>query len=352
MHRIATVVCAFALSLLLIAPSAHAQTPGSYDPQDLEDLDNLSRALQVMGTEYASRYVQPVSDALGSGLNAGLFRTAEVGGGLFPLVDIYVGVSVSGALMAHSDKTFFTDFEETLSGPNGQPLTLRFENPQGTAPTAFGNTDPPTNRLIIEDEQGNRVGDTLLPPGLVDTPVAPLIIPQVGIGSLFGTDVQLRYLPETRLYKYGTVGLFGVAVRHSLSQYIPLSPLSLSVQGAWNQASMNTRSFNTSGSLSFDEVIDASGWAFNLQASKSLPVLPVTFYGGLQYETFDVAYTYAFDPDQRGGFDPITLEVDQEASNSFRGLAGVSLTLAVVRVNVDYALSANDAVTFGLGFKL
>ena len=351
MRRIATAVCALTLSLLLVAPTSSAQTPGSYDPQDLEDLDNLSRALQVVGTEYANRYVQPVSDALGSGLNAGLFRTAEVGGGIFPLVDIYVGVSVSGALMAHSDKVFPTDFQETLSGPGGQQLTLRFQNPQGTAPTAFGNTEPPANQLIIEDEQGNEVSTTL-PPGLVDTPVAPLVIPQVGIGSLFGTDVQLRYLPETRLYKYGTVGLFGVAVRHSLSQYIPLSPLSLSVQGAWNRASMNTRSFNTSGSLSFDEVIDASGWAFNVQASKSLPVLPVTFYGGLQYETFDVAYTYAFDPDQSGSFNPITLEVDQDASNRFRGLAGVSLTLAVVRVNIDYALSANDAVTFGLGFKL
>jgi hypothetical protein len=104
------------------------------------------------------------------------------------------------------------------------------------------------------------------------------------------------------------------------------------------------------------DVLDASGWAFNLQGSKSLPVLPVTFYGGLQYETFDVSYSYIFDPASTDGGSfidgPVEVNLDQSAANKFRGLAGVSVTLAMVRLNVDYALAANDAITFGLGVKL
>ena len=351
MRRIGTVFCSLLLSALLLAPTTRAQP----NPQDLESLDELSSALQVLGSQYADRYVQPVSDALGSGMHAGLFRTAEVGGGIFPVLDVYVGVSVSGALMASSDKSFSPNFQETIQSSTGETLTLEVVGQADRLPTAFGSTEPPNARLSIKGPNGNEVGSALLPPGLVDTPIAPLIVPQVGIGSLLGTDVQLRYLPETRLYQYGTVGLFGVAVRHSLTQYIPASPLSISVQGAWNSATLGTTAIQA-GNTEVSDVLDAQGWAFNLQASKSLPLLPVTFYGGLQYEKFNTEYSYVFDPSGTadGSFqaDPIELSLDQEATNTFRGLAGVSITLAVVRLNVDYAIAANDALTFGLGVKL
>jgi len=180
-----------------------------------------------------------------------------------------------------------------------------------------------------------------LPPGAVDTPVAPLIIPQAGVGTAFGTDVMVRYLPETRLKGYGTIGVFGIGVRHSLSQYIPMSPVDLAVQGVYNAISLKNQ--NVQG-----DVLDASGYAFNLQASKSLPVLPVTFYGGLQYETFTSEYAYEVDL----GGEPLDVTLDQDATNSVRGLAGVSVTLAVVRLNVDYSLSANDVITVGLGVQI
>jgi hypothetical protein len=364
MRRTVTRICLLLLFALPLATTANAQSPP--DPKDLESLDELSTALQVMGNRYADQYVQPLTDAMGSGMNAGLFRTAEVGGGILPGIDLYLGVSVSGALMASSNQSFTPgpNFEETIDGPGGQTLTLSIEpqdNSSGnlTLPTAFGDTEPPRADLIVEDGNGNR-WTANLPPGLVETPIAPLLVPQAGIGSLFGTDLQVRYLPETRLYQYGTVGLFGVAVRHSISQYIPLFPMSLSVQGAYNEMSLGTRTLQTDrGEVS--DVLDASGWAFNLQGSKSLPVLPVTFYGGLQYENFDVDYSYVFTPANTGGFesrgatdelDSFELSLSQSAANKFRGLAGVSVTLAMVRLNVDYALAANDAITFGLGVKL
>ena len=361
MHRTVTRICLLLVFVLPLATTANAQLPEDpKNPQDLESLDELSAALQVMGDRYADLYTQPITDAMGSGMNAGLFRTAEVGGGILPGIDLYLGVSVSGALMASSDKAFSANFREEIEGPLGEKTyTLRVEGDTESLPTAFGDTAPPDARLVIESD-GKKLGEALLPPGLVDTPVAPLLVPQAGIGSLFGTDLQVRYLPETRIYEYGTVGLFGVAVRHSISQYIPLFPMSLSVQGAYNEMSLGTTTVATkAGDVS--DVFDASGWAFNLQGSKSLPVLPVTFYGGLQYETFDVEYSYVFDPATSGGFtsetesstpDPLEISLDQSAANKFRGLAGVSVTLAMVRLNVDYALAANDAITFGLGVKL
>ena len=63
-------------------------------PARAQDSDELGDALSSIGQTYADSYTQPVTDALGADLNAGLFRTAEVGGeGVIPVVGVYVGVA-------------------------------------------------------------------------------------------------------------------------------------------------------------------------------------------------------------------------------------------------------------------
>lgn len=329
-------VLCVAISVLAVRPATAQQAP--INPGDLDD---LSEALRAATGNYADAYVQPVTDAFGAGMNSALFRTADAGGGILPMIDIYVGVSVTGTLMASSDRTFIPE-GETIS-LNGQTVDVRYTD-GGAVPTAFGSTDTPATQLELVAPDGSVIGTSRLPSGVVDTPVAPLLIPQLGVGTAFGTDVMLRYLPRTRIKAYGTVGVFGVGVRHSISQYIPMSPFDLAVQGAYNSVSLEDR--NIEG-----DVLDASGWAFNLQASKSLPVVPVTFYGGLQYETFSSEYAYEFNPSSET-IDPVQFSLDQSSSNRVRGLAGVTITLAVVRINVDYSLSANDVVTAGIGVQL
>jgi hypothetical protein len=179
-----------------------------------------------------------------------------------------------------------------------------------------------------------------LPPALLNTSIAPIAVPQVGVGTVFGTDAQLRYLPETDISDYGSVSVFGLAVRHSLSQYIPLSPVAIAVQGSW-------QSVGLSGTQQGD-ILEATGWALNAQVSRSVPVLPVTFYGGLQYEKFTVDVDYTFQTS--AGTSDISLS--QEAQNNVRALAGVSISLLVARLNVDYALGANNVVSAGLGVTL
>jgi hypothetical protein len=299
---------------------------------------NLGEALQSVGSEYAANYTQPVTDALGADLNAGLFRTAEVGGGgLVPLVDVYVGVAVPGALTAGSAESFRLS-DETLG--NG----LRIDYPDRPLPTAFGDGDLDPGRAVVT-QNGRPVGSVELPSALVSTPIAPLVIPQVGVGTVLGTDAQVRYLPETSISDYGSVSITGVAVRHSISQYIPLSPVSVAVQGSWQNISLSD---------SANEVLTATGWAVNAQVSKTLPLFPLTFYGGLQYESFGVEVDYTFDEFSGAavGAEPVPISFEQDAQNRVRGLAGVSLTLALLRVNVDYAISGNNTVSAGVGIVL
>ncbi len=313
--------------------------PGSSQAQNSDD---LAGAVSTIGQQYAENYTQPVTDALGANMNAGLFRTAEVGGeGIIPVVDVYVGVAGMGAFTAGSPKSFRLS-NDVIETENGRQL--RIEYPNTDLPTAFGENQSPGSADIIDEQTGMKIDEVPLPSSLINTPIAPLAIPQIGAGTVLGTDAQLRFLPKTSISDYGSVSMFGLSVRHSISQYIPLSPVNLAVQGTWQSLSLA----GSDDSANADEILDASGWALNAQVSKSVPVAPITFYGGLQYEQFGVDVDYTFTTNGQTS----TVTFDQDASNSVRALAGVSVTLAVVQLNVDYALSANNTVTAGLGITL
>jgi hypothetical protein len=352
-HRSTVFGLALLLSIVLVPSSASAQAP----PQD--DLSDLGNALQTISEGYADNYVQPITNTFGAGVNAGLFRSADVGNGLIPgfPLNVYLGVNVSGPLTSSLNETF-TPFgggtEEFTVQQNGTPRTFVADyTGTGDVPTVFGETEPPNGRLVIRDKQtGAIVADARAPQGLLDTPIAPLIIPQLGVGSVFGTDVQVRYFPKSELSfagsSYGTVGVLGLAVRHDIDQWFPVPlPLNLAIQGAWNQFSLEN---TLDGRNTTQEVLDASGWAVNFQASKGLPVAPITFYGGVQYETFSVDYDYTLPLNNAPDAD---ISLSQDAENTVRGLVGVTFTAAVVRINVDYAIgNEQNIVTTGLGVRL
>jgi hypothetical protein len=319
-----------ALTLLAAVP-AHAQ-----------DSDELADALSRIGQQYATNYTRPVADALGADMNAGLFRTAAFGEtGLLPGIDVYVGASVMGAFTAGSPDAFQPS-DDRIQTDNGRTLIVKYPNQD--LPTAFGDGDSPGNAELIDQQTGTQMGEVTLPGSLINTPIAPLVVPQVGVGTVLGTDAQLRYLPETSFNDYGTVALVGVSVRHSLSQYIPLSPINVAVQGTWQRLSLS----GSEGGRNSREIVEASGWALNAQVSKDVPVLPLTFYGGVQYERFGVDVNYTFNASGQTA----TFTYEQDAANKVRALAGMSLSLAILRINVDYALSSNNTVSAGVGLTL
>ena len=381
MRRLSCLFAALLLGALLVVPPSHAQTPFSQD--NIDNIGDLRGALRAATSEYADSYVQPLTNVFGAGMNGGLFRSADVGDSLIPgfPINVYLGLNVSSALTSSLDKRFVPPQQIPIeaTAPSGAPQDveafIEFV-PQGDTdvPTAAGDTEPPSADLDLVFRNGGadgpvatnpQTGEELRttlgnpPQGLVrsDVPATPLPLPQLGVGSIAGTDLQLRYFPTSKVAGYGQIGLFGLAVRHDLDQWIPAPlPLNIAVQGAYNRFSLSSQDpIPGAASTGFREVLDASGWAFNLQASKGVPILPLQFYGGLQYETFNVDYSYAFDVSQFAGdasVDPVAINLSQDAVNSVRGIVGFTLTFAIVRFNVDYAISENNVVTTGLGVRL
>lgn len=320
-------------------------------PARAQDGEELSDLLSEVGKAYAEPYLQPLANALGADMNSGLFHTASIGGGMLPLVDVYVGVKLMAGFVPTSSRTMSLAYEtnkvfEIEGEEYVVPVTFQITD----APTVFGETKrgQATAHVfeILEGPGGNDVVlDTTIAfevlPGLINTPVAPFAVPHIGIGSFMGTDLTLRYLPRLGFQDYGSVGLFGIGVRHSISQYLPLSPVNLTAQVMWQKLSIQD--------AQKDEVFAASAMAANVVASKSLAVL--TMYGGLQVErsSIDISYTFGAEADQLSGQE---IHFGMKGNNVVRAVVGGALNMGPVLFNVDAGIGSSRIISTGLGVSL
>ncbi|MCL5021209.1 MAG: hypothetical protein M1339_06035 [Bacteroidetes bacterium] len=305
------------------------------------EAQNLGSKLSKVGAQYAQAYLAPAANAFGMDLNSGLFHSASVGGILPFGLHLYIGVQMSGTLLQSSDKSFNLTYHDTYSDPllGNQPATYTVTN----APTIFGSKTKgtvvitPDNRLL-PSQTDTTIG------GVGNISIAPIPIPQLGLGSVFGTDVVVRYLPKIKLSDYGSVQLFGFAVRHNISQYIPLVPVDIAVQLGWQNFSVSDTS---------SKVLNASAFAANLEVSKTFAI--VTLYGGLQVESssFDVNYNF-MPPATSATPNPkaVPISFTQKGKNTFRGLVGLSFGLGVLTINADYSIGSMSAVTAGVGLSI
>jgi hypothetical protein len=132
----------------------------------------------------------------------------------------------------------------------------------------------------------------------------------------------------------GKLNIFGMGVRHNISQYIPSWPAHLAVGYYWT-------------TFRLGDITDAKNSFISLQGS--YPMEKLTFYGGLGYEltTMQVGYTFK---GEEGTEEDINF--DLKGSNKVRLTLGASLKLGPVRLNGDYNFSDQGVFSCGLGFDI
>ncbi|MFZ1291991.1 MAG: DUF6588 family protein [Melioribacteraceae bacterium] len=233
-----------------------------------------------------------------------------------------------GYFSASVSKTF--GFKLSLIGmmimiPEDQ-RTFKLEDGTETA-TFFGEK----GAAVPESE-----GYLVYPPGVNQTSV-PAAIPQIAFSAL-GTEVMLRFVPETEVEDV-KIDLLGGALKHSISQYIPLCPVDIAVQAMYNKLSI----------ASTDLDISTTNLAFNAHVSKSFGI--AILYGGLQYEktTMDIEYTFTGE-DLEGVFEDDKLKVNLEGENNIRLTLGAALKLAIFVINADANIGSQTAFVAGLNF--
>ena len=278
--------------------------------QDIED--NVS----VYTSANGKKYLQPLADAFGANLNSGFFRSAKIKKlGL----SLEIGIKAMYAPIP-DEKKVFTAVEDEIGGVTWTPV------PGTELATIFGAEGD-------QEVLGQGGISVTVPGGAVDTDFFPLAVPQLTIGSIFGTELTVRYIKYNINDEIGEIMLAGWGVRHNVSQYIPLCPVDIAV-GYYHQT------------FEIGDVITAGATYYGFQASKKFSIL--TLYGaiGMEKSNLDISYT------QEGGPEDVAVAFNLNGENNTRTTIGFSLDLSVLKLHADYSMAAQNVITAGIGFGI
>ena len=183
-----------ALLVLLLASPSHA---------DVED------ALQAYTGVNATGYLEPLADAFAAELNSGFFYSAYV-----PHSGLHItfGLGFMGRYFSDDDKYF------TATTESGFTPTTTIDN----APTVVG----PGQSVTVSGTGGT----SFTFPGGLDLNSFAIIVPYLNIGSIWGTEAQIRFLAfDTGDSDVGDLQLVGGGIRHSIDQHFEVFPVALAL---------------------------------------------------------------------------------------------------------------------------
>ncbi|HYW95852.1 MAG TPA: DUF6588 family protein [Bacteroidales bacterium] len=331
---------------------------------------------QVMFKEYLA----PYANSFAANLNGGWYNSAKphkLGG-----FDITLTLNTSWAPPSARTMDLTGIGLSDAATIQGDPIT----------PTIAGKkTDTRPDIAYQEtytDLNGNQQTVTLASyttPNGTGMNAVPLPMAQLGIGLPLGTDVSVRYLPNLNFGDYGSIGLWGVGLKHSILQHIPglkhLPVLDVSVQGGYTSLKTfaNVNFMPSDYPEAVDLVNDAllfndqkiqvgvTAWTVNLIASQTLPV--ISFYEGIGYSNskanvglygnFPVARLET-DPSNDHFGDVVVAEKDVykdpfdvtiENHKDLRLNVGMRLKLGVLTIQFDYTKANYSVFTTGLGIS-
>ena len=295
--RIARAIACAALVVVSAAPPALAQ---------------LSANLGALTAENTKGYLKPLSSALSGTLNSAVFQSGRV-----PKtgVNFTVGVRLMGVSFADDDR---------LYTPKDPPGFTGIASVQ--APTIVGDT-----RAVLQPGQS---GTGLYHPGGFAIDNFAIAVPQLEIGSVFGTRAVVRWISlNVGDADFGKIELFGIGAQHSISQHLPPGfPVDLAAGAFYQTFSIG------------DDLVKAKSLHLNVTGSKRYGVLEP--YVGVGYDNLklDASYTSTTSvPEQE-----IAVDFDREGNAHLT--AGIQANLAFVKLHGELNLAAQIGAAVGVRF--
>lgn len=323
----------------------------------------MEETLQKITGNASKSYVAPISSALGANLNSGWVHSAPKAKKFG--FDLEFGFVAMATLFSDVNKTFSSNgtfrfnseqaeqlIPSNITGSERTQIKNEILNTDFTVgisgPTIVGSKKDSIKILFPGAViRGRTLGEKelILPVTgyLEDLPALPLVAPQVSFGTVFGTAVVLRYLPDIEINKdLGKFKYFGFGLQHNPTMWLPFSlPLNVSV-GYFTQKMEVGKIFSTSASM------------FGIFASKRFGpgALNIEPYAGLSLESsnIDVAYDVTYDT-PTGGTTTSQIKYTMEGENSTRFTIGATLKLLLLGISVDYSIAKYNTVSASLNFK-
>jgi len=299
--------------------------------------------LEEDASNFLEAYFAPLGESFGAGLNNGWYNTAKphkLGG--FDLTFTLNAVSIPNGMQQFNpdelDHFNSTEHSPTLLG-GGQGATITYDNPNLASPIIF--TMPKQN---------------------IKKNLVPIPMINAGIGLIKKTELDFRYLPtynfDMGFVGKGSVGLWGIGVKHDLLQYIPVVgdaiPMSLSIQAGYTRFNSSFSVVDPNSSLNQDVSLDINATTINLIASKK--ILMITAYAGVGYNssvtTFISGTTFNVGTSTNPATMNIPLEMKFESQNDMRANIGLRFNISVLAIQANHTFSKYPVTTVGVGLSL
>ncbi|MCI0707323.1 MAG: hypothetical protein L0Y80_07570 [Ignavibacteriae bacterium] len=379
-----TLVLLAALVLLALPLAAQEQNNGENG-----DGENLQETLGRLSLDLAKGYVGPVVSGFGSDLNAGWFRRSprptyfefNLEFGLVAMATVFKdehkhfsadGIfqfdsSQADKLVSETIDSEYSNLPQnyrddarrkiidlirgkdftvgvsgaTIIGSKDDSIRVRFGGGQFTFQDQFGQQQTVT---IPDTSLALPVGGLLEDAKIFGRQMVPLAAPQVTFGTIFGTNISLRYLPEVKLNdEIGKTKYVGWGIQHNPMVWFgeDFLPLDVSVN------------FYTQ-TLSVGSLFEAKATTWGASASKQLgwSALNLTPYVGFMFESSTLKFSYDYELDTPTGPVPqnVTFEIDGE--NSSRLTMGMNVKLLFININADYNIGKYNSFTAGMMLSL
>lgn len=303
-RSIRSVVCAvLALLLALAALPASAQIN-----------DQLKAYTGVNG----EGYLEPLANAFGATLNDAYFYSAQI-----PQSGLRISLEfpIMGVIFGDDDRTF-------SAVPEGG-----FEPKDAVeAPTIVGDGEA----VVIT----NTGGGAYAFPGGFDLNSFGLIVPQLRVGGVMGTEAIVRWfaidVSDDGDAEIGKVSLYGFGLRHSISQYLGDFPLELAGGFMW-------QSFTAGENEKGDDLISTDAFSFGVQGSKPFEAGLITLepFAGLSLDTFSMNVDYQDDND-------VDIQLDFETDTTVHLTIGAGLRLPIAHVHGAWNFASQNSFNFGI----
>ncbi len=307
----------------LIANPAQAQ---------LEEIEAFLESGSDNATALTKAYLSPLPTGLSTTLNSGWATKAS------PTKKLGFSLQIRGAIAAVPS-----------SGQSFDASTLGLSNVNvsaGTSNTISGGEG--SGQTISSTDPLNAFNFTL--PGGTGFEYVPIAMIQGNVGLIKGTDVTIRYIPETNLGDFGDLSLLGLGIKHGLNQWIPggkLLPVDISLMAAFTQVELNADLEFNAGAT--DQVVETTTDTFVLNAlvGKTLPF--ISAYAGLGIQTGSFELNMLGDYDLGGAVisDPVSYSQDSDAS--VHALAGLQFKIAILRIYAEATIAEYTTVNAGIG---
>ncbi len=277
----------------------------------------VQNQISVYTGDNAVGYLQPLVNAFGAALNSTYGYSAYI-----PPTSLHVSLEapVMGVFFEDSDRIF------TATTESGFLPVTEVKN----APTVVGS-----GQSVTVAGQG---GAQFSCPGGLNLNSFGLVVPQLRLSSLAGTEAILRWVAyESGDADIGKVSLFGIGGRHSISQYMgETPPLDLAV-------GLMYQTFAVGDNDRGGDFTSTTAFSLQAQLSKRLPIGFMTLepYGGIGWEKLDVDVAYS---DADGN----PVDVKLSGNNDVRFTLGAGLNFAAGHVFADYSFAATNNFSFGL----